>query len=118
MWPFAMFRRHEVPANREGQRMSDTIKHFNKEQIGYFTSPYPDAKPDFDPAYPIECPYCFGEVNDENVRTTSVAYLEGRQVSAFIRSHRACNDADKNNDLDGKVLETISEMVRSGEIAP
>lgn len=98
--------------------VKDTTPHFRKEQIGYFTSPYPDAQPDREPAYPIECPYCGEEVNSSNVRTTNVMYMENRQVSAFIRSHRACNDADANNDLDGAVLDTIEQMIKNGEIKP
>jgi hypothetical protein len=94
------------------------MNHFSKEQVGYFTSPYPDAKPDYEPAFPIGCPYCGTEVNESNVRSLSVAYLENREVSAFIRCHRICNDADVNNDLDGKVLDTIGAMLKGGEIAP
>lgn len=94
------------------------VAHFDKRQVGYFTSPYPDAKPAFEPAFPIDCPYCGEEVNEANVRTPSVAWLEGREVSAFIRCHRTCNDADVDNELDGKVLDTIGEMLRSGDIVP
>ena len=95
---------------------SVTVAHFNKRQIGYFTSPYPEARPAFDPDFPTACPYCGAEVDETNVRTSSVAWLEDREVSAFIRCHRACNDADTVNELDGKVLDTIGQMVKNGEL--
>lgn len=94
------------------------IGHFDRRLIGYFTSPYPDAKPDFEPEFPASCPYCGTDVTHADVRTLSVAWLEGREVSAFIRCHRECNDSDEDNELDGKVLDTIGEMLKSGEIAP
>lgn len=94
------------------------IEHLRNTQIGYFTSPYPDAKPAFDPEFPIECPYCGGIVSEHNVRSLSVAWMKDREVSAFIRCHRACNDADVDNELDQKVLDTIGAMIQNGEIAP
>lgn len=95
-----------------------SVKFFNKNQIGYFTSPYHDAKPTFEPMFPIACPYCGEEVNETNVRTPSVAWYENRDVSAFIRCHRICNDADLTNELDHAVLDAIGKMVRAGEIKP
>lgn len=95
-----------------------TLLHFDKAQIGYFTSPYPDAKPAYEPDLRGPCPYCGGTLDETNICTVNVAYLEDRQVSAFIYCHRVCNDTDRANELDQKVLDTVGEMVKAGEIQP
>jgi hypothetical protein len=78
--------------------MGRAIRGFMPGEIGMFTEPGQET-PAHAPPFPIPCPVCGLEVNEENVRTISACPVLGdRRVSVFYRMHRDCDDAQSDEE--------------------
>lgn len=60
--------------------------------FGYF-SDLTQTAPDHDPGIGVSCPICYRQLRMDDVRTISVMWCSGTELSCFYRVHKSCHEA-------------------------
>lgn len=68
------------------------------------------AAPTYDPPHDAPCPFCGFKIEPADVRTHSLMYQAPSYAkrSYFYRTHRTCDDAAGEKNMDGAILDMIA----------
>jgi hypothetical protein len=80
----------------------------NDSIFGFFTEAS-QHEPAYDPGRSVLCPFCLNVLGDGDVRCTSLL-VPGTERSYFYRYHFGCHDEKAAEDIEGSLIDSLSEQ--------